>query len=254
MLKKDALGHIVLIKRMLFTLVGLITYRRYNGFNDIEIVGTEVLHKLPDKGVVFISNHQTYFADVICLFHIFFAVNNGRINSLKNPLYTFKPKTNLFYVAAAETMNKGFLPRLFKYGGCVTVKRAWREAGKTINRQVDLSEVQNIYKAIESGWVINFPQGTTKAFAPGRKGTVRIIQDTKPIVIPVVLDGFRRAFDKKGLITKKKGVKLRVQFKEPLELDPNVSKDIQLREIMDAIEQSPEFNKVPPREPKKPTV
>lgn len=243
---KDPFGHIILVKRFLFAVVGMLTYRRYNGFNDIEIKGMEILKKLPDKKVLFISNHQTYFADVICLYHIFFAANNGRLNSLKNPLYTFNPKTNIFFVAAEETMNKGFLPRLFKYAGCVTVKRAWREAGKSVNRKVDLSEVQNIYKAIEWGWVINFPQGTTKAFAPGRKGTVRIIQDTDPIVIPVVLDGFRRAFDKKGLVPKKKGVKLSVTFKQPLKIDFSKTKEEQMQQVMEAIEQTKDHLKVEP--------
>ena len=98
----------------------------------------------------------------------------------------------------------------------------------------------------DRGWVINFPQGTTKAFAPGRKGTVRIIQDTDPIVIPVVLDGFRRAFDKKGLVPKKKGVKLSVTFKQPLKIDFSKTKEEQMQQVMEAIEQTKDHLKVEP--------
>src|SRR5207302_4212265 len=62
-------------------------------------------------------------------------------------------------------------------------------------------------------WVITFPQGTTKPFAPGRRGTAYIIKHCKPIVIPVVIQGFWRAFNKKGLKFKKKGTLLSVTFK-----------------------------------------
>ncbi len=224
--------------------VGSLTYRRYNGFNDLEIEGAEILKELPERGVMFVSNHQTYFADVIALYHIFFAANNKRYGNLKPPTYLLRPKTNIYYVAAKETMNAGLLPKLFKYAGAITIKRAWRDAGKEVNRAVDMGEVENIYKAVKQGWVINFPQGTTKPFAPGRKGVIRIINDTNPIVVPVVIDGFRRAFDKKGLRIKKRGVTLRIRFKPPFHLDDSMNKTDQLNKIMKEIEQSPEFIRV----------
>ncbi|MCB0473201.1 MAG: 1-acyl-sn-glycerol-3-phosphate acyltransferase, partial [Flavobacteriaceae bacterium] len=60
----------------------------------------------------------------------------------------------------------------------------------------------NIGKALDDGWVITFPQGTTTPFKPIRRGTAFIIKEYQPIVIPVVIDGFRRSFDKKGLQVK----------------------------------------------------
>jgi hypothetical protein len=72
---------------------------------------------------------------------------------------------HFYYVAAEETMNKGILARIFKLAGAVTVKRTWRAEGKNVNRMVDLKEVENILKALDNGWVISFPQGTTSAFA-----------------------------------------------------------------------------------------
>jgi 1-acyl-sn-glycerol-3-phosphate acyltransferase len=89
--------------------------------------------------------------------------------------------------------------------------------------------------------VITFPQGTTKAFAPGRKGTALIIKQTKPIVVPVVINGFWRAFNKKGLNFKKKGVQLGVTFKEPLAIDYEAPAEQILEQIMDAIEQSKKY-------------
>jgi 1-acyl-sn-glycerol-3-phosphate acyltransferase len=89
--------------------------------------------------------------------------------------------------------------------------------------------------------VITFPQGTTRPFAPGRKGTALIIKKNRPIVVPVVINGFWRAFNKKGLAFKKKGSLLTVQFKPPLEIDYEKSSEEIMDQIMDAIEQSRKF-------------
>jgi 1-acyl-sn-glycerol-3-phosphate acyltransferase len=41
------------------------------GFNELQIEGSEIIRNLPDTNVFFISNHQTYFADVVAMFHVF---------------------------------------------------------------------------------------------------------------------------------------------------------------------------------------
>lgn len=97
-------------------------------------------------------------------------------------------------------MNKGILPKIFKIAGAVTVKRTWRAEGKNVNRMVDMSEVDNIMKALDNGWVATFPQGTTSAFAQGRRGTAKLVKNQRPIVIPIKINGFRRAFDKKDFV------------------------------------------------------
>lgn len=90
--------------------------------------------------------------------------------------------------------------------------------------------------------MITFPQGTTKPFAPGRKGTAHIIKNNKPIVMPVVINGFWRAFTKKGLTFKKVGTPLTIRFKAPLEIDyDNDSVEVILAKVMDGIEQSKEY-------------
>jgi hypothetical protein len=33
-------------------------------------------------------------------------------------------------------------------------------------------------------------QGTTKSFKPVRKGTAHIIKEHRPIVVPIIIDGF----------------------------------------------------------------
>jgi 1-acyl-sn-glycerol-3-phosphate acyltransferase len=104
-----------------------------------------------------------------------------------------------------------------------------------------MNDISNIGDALNNGWVITFPQGTTKAFAPGRRGTAHIIKKYKPIVIPVTINGFRRAFDKKGLFLKKKGVTLEVNFKAPLNLSYEEDGDVLLEIVMKAIEQSADY-------------
>ncbi|XCI74920.1 MAG: lysophospholipid acyltransferase family protein [Flavobacteriales bacterium] len=239
---RDVFGNLHIIKRFLISIFGCISYNRYNGFNKLELKGTEHLKYLPDTNVFFVSNHQTYFADVFAMFHVFCSVKNGFINTIKNPIYLLNPKVNLYYVAAKETMSKGILPKIFAYSGCIAVKRTWREREKKNKRQVDISEITNIGMALNDGWLITFPQGTTKAFAPGRRGTAHIIRKFKPLVIPIVIDGFQEAYDKKGLRIKEKGIIQKMIFKAPLTFDyKNDTTEMIMEKVMDAIEQSPKY-------------
>ncbi|XOD69604.1 MAG: lysophospholipid acyltransferase family protein [Flavobacteriales bacterium AspAUS03] len=241
---RDVFGNLHIIKRFLIFIFGCISYNRYNGFNKLELKGTEHLKNLPDTNVLFVSNHQTYFADVFAMFHVFCSVKNGFINTIKNPIYLLNPKVNLYYVAAKETMSKGILPKIFAYSGCIAVRRTWRERGKEIKRQVDISEIKNIGMALNDGWLITFPQGTTKVFAPGRRGTAHIIRKFKPFVIPIVIDGFQEAYDKKGLKVKEKGIIQKMIFKAPLTFDyKNDTTEMIMEKVMDAIEQSSKYFK-----------
>jgi len=246
---RDSFGHLYFLKRTLIFLLGSFTYNRYNGFNKLKVTGTKNLVHLPKQNVLFVSNHQTYFADVFAMYHVFCSVKNGFIDTIKNPIYLLNPKIDFYYVAAEETMKDNLLTKLFAYTGAVTVKRTWRAKGQNVNRKVDLNEINNIDIALQSGWVVTFPQGTTTAFAPGRRGTAHLIKKNKPIVIPVVIDGFRRAFDKKGLRIKKRGINATLTFKKPLDIDyENDSNDDIMQKIMNSIEQAPEFNRVRPME------
>ena len=249
MFKKNPFGHYLILKKWLIRYLGFMTHRRYRGFNELHIEGSEIIKNLPNKNVLFISNHQTYFADVVAMFHVFNASLSGRIDSIKNVGYLWSPKLNMYYIAAKETMRAGLLPRIMAYAGSVSIERTWRSDGKDINRQVKMSDISNIGTALDDGWVITFPQGTTKPFKPVRKGTAYIIKRYKPIVIPIVIDGFRRSFDKKGLMIKKKGILQSMIIKEPLEIDyENESIDSILKKIQMAIEQDTSFLKVVSKE------
>ena len=237
----ERLKHIRIVRSFVYGIVGAITYPGLAIINKIKIEGTEHLKNLPKKNVLLVSNHQTYFADVIMFIHILCAVKWRKENKLGIPFYLLNPFTNLYFVAAEETMNGSLISRFFKLAGAVTVKRTWREGGKDVKRELDVSDTQKIDMALKKSWVITFPQGTTKPFAPGRKGTAYIIKNNQPIVVPVVINGFWRAFNKKGLSFKKKGTLLSIRFKEPLMLDYNLTVDEILEQVMHAIEQSKEF-------------
>ncbi len=242
MLRKDPFGHKFFIKRFLISTIGFLTWRRYARRNRMVIKGMEHLKNLPKENVLFVSNHQTYFGEVIALLHVFSASKRGYMNSISKPWYLLRPKINNYFVAAEETMKKGILPRIFAYVGSVSIQRTWREGANDVNRKVRLEDLSNIGLALSDGWVINFPQGTTKQGAKGRRGITVLVKKYNPIVIPVVIEGFRKAFDKKGLaMKKKKGVKLSIHIKEPLRFLEGESGDAMLEKIMDAIEQSETF-------------
>ena len=236
-----SLQHTRIVKSMVYFIVGVFSYPGLAIINRIKITGTENIKNLPKKNVLFVSNHQTYFADVITFLHIFCAVKWRKQNRLGVPLYLLNPFTRVYFVAAAETMKSSWLTKLFVWGGAITVKRTWRPEGNEVLRGLDTGDTRKIAKALENNWVITFPQGTTKPFAPGRKGTAFIIKNNKPIVIPVVISGFWRAFNKKGLKFKKKGSLLSVNFKEPIQFTYEETIDVILEKVMDAIEQSKKF-------------
>lgn len=233
--------HINIVRKLVYAVVGAVSYPGLTIVNKLQISGTEHIRDLPKKNVLFVSNHQTYFADVITFLHIFCAVKWGKENRLGIPYYLLNPFTKVYYVAAEETMKGSFISRLFTLAGALTVKRTWNPEAKEKRRGLDPSDTRKITRALQNNWVITFPQGTTKPFAPGRKGTALIIKQTRPIVVPVVINGFWRAFNKKGLKFKKKGILLTVTFKEPLEIDYEAPTEIILDKLMQAIEQSREF-------------
>jgi len=243
--KRNPFGHNLLIKKWLIRILGILTHQRFNRFNKLKIEGSDVLKNLPENNVLFVSNHQTYFADVAAMFHVFNASLSGRVDSIKNMTYLWQPKLNIYYVAAKETMKAGLLPRILAYVGSVSIERTWRSKGEDVNRQVKMSDISNIGTALDDGWVITFPQGTTTPFKPIRKGTAHIIKKYKPTVIPIVIDGFRRSFDKKGIRIRKKNILQSMEIKKPLNIDyDNETIESIVEKIEYAIEQHPSFLKV----------
>ncbi len=243
--KRNPFGHNLFIKKWLIRILGFLSHTRFNRFNKLKIEGSNILRSIPKNNVLFVSNHQTYFADVVAMFHVFNASLSGRDDSIKNVMYLWQPKLNIYYIAAKETMKDGLFPRILAYVGSVSIDRTWRSKGEQVNRQVKMSDVSKIGIALEDGWVITFPQGTTTPFKPIRKGTAHIIKKYKPTVVPIVIDGFRRSFDKRGIRIKKRDILQSMEIKKPLNIDyENESVESIVEKIEYAIEQHPSFLKV----------
>ena len=71
--------------------------------------------------------------------------------------------------------------------------------------------------------------------APVRKGTAHIIREYQPVVVPITLSGFDRAFERKGLRRIGRDVELKIRFDRPLTIEPDDSVE-RIHEILtDAI-------------------
>src|SRR3981081_4370224 len=119
----EKLKKIRIVRALVYAAVGVVSYPGLAIINRLKISGTEHLKNLPRKNVLFVSNHQTYVADVITFLHIFCAVKWGKVNRLGVPFYLLNPFTSVYYVAAEETMKGSLISRFFTLAGALTVKR-----------------------------------------------------------------------------------------------------------------------------------
>ena len=221
-MNKNIFGQYLIIKKAIIRTIGVLTHKTFNN-KRFNIQGTTILNEIPKHNVLFISNHQTYFYDVIAMLHVFNASVNGRRDSLKNILYLLKPKSNIYFIAALETMKASVISKILSYAGSILIKRTWREAGKEITRNIRSEDFDNIIKALNDGWVITFPRGTTDNSKPVRSGTAYIIKQTNPIVIPVKIDGFGDVFERNSLKIKNKTKTFSIKFGNALKFNDNES-------------------------------
>ena len=242
MFKRNIFGQVIVGKEIIIRFLGLISFPRFRWYYNSVIKGAEIFCDLQDRNVLIVSNHQTYFLDVAYMHHVIHSSLRGMPNVIRFPGLFYRIKSNIYIVAAAETMKDGWFAKLLSYAGIIPIKRTWREKGKDVTRKVDLKDFDKIGNALKDGWVITFPQGTTKPFSPIRRGTAHIIKEYKPLIIPVVVDGLRRGFDKKGIKPIKKHIDLKMTVKPPLEIDYDDDVNVIIAQIADAIEQSDEHN------------
>ena len=217
-MKKNIFGQSIFLKRFIIGFIGLITHRTFSNKRFV-IRGSKNLFNLPETNVLFVSNHQTYFYDVIAMLHVFNSSVKGRIDSVKRPKYLINPKTNLYYIASLETMKKSLITKLLTYAGAVLVQRSWRDSGESVSRDIRLEDPDKIKLALQDGWVITFPRGTTDNSKPIRKGTAHIIKNNNPLIVPINLTGFKDVFQRNGLrvINRKKDFSLEIM--KPLRID-----------------------------------
>jgi len=156
--------------------------------NRVRIQGSHVLDRLPKKGVVFLSNHQTYFLEAIAFYDLLYI---RQLLPWEDPFLRF--------CAAEETMKKNLVTSLMTKVGAVTIRRSFRDAGKEVSRPVDLEGASRIEQAIAAGWMLHYPAGTTKQGAPLRPGVPLLLHRTRAVAVPVRVDGFRELLAYKQL-------------------------------------------------------
>ena len=217
-MKKNIFGQTIFLKRLIIGFVGLITHRTFRS-KRFEIKGSKNLVNLPNTNVLFVSNHQTYFYDVIAMLHVFNSSVKGRIDSVKKPKYLISPKTNLYYIASLETMKKSVITKLLTYAGAVLVQRSWRDSGESVSRDIRSEDPDKIKLALKDGWVITFPRGTTDNSKPIRKGTAHIIKNNNPLIVPINLIGFKDVFQRNGLKVINRKKFFSIEIMKPLQID-----------------------------------
>lgn len=224
---RDAFGNLRPVRAVITNLGGYLTAIQLRVLNRLRIEGVENLKSLPSRGVLLVSNHLTHYMDAIVVLH--------STSYLRRP-YLVWPRTNLYVVAALETMkSRGWLPRLMAYNGTILVRRTWKDGDVSVDRKVELGDVEKIRLGLSDGWVLTYPQGTTTPGAPGRIGCAHLIKQCRPVVVPVRLDGLRETFDKTGLRLRRTGQELRVRYGRPLDLDYELPAPDILRTVMAAI-------------------
>ena len=130
------------VRKVVYAVVGIFSYPGIAIINKLKISVTEHIENLPPRNVLFVSNHQTYFADVITFLHIFCAVKWRKRNKLGIPYYLLNPFTRVYYVASEDTMKSSWISRLFTLAGALTVKRTWKKDGNETRRGLDPSDTR----------------------------------------------------------------------------------------------------------------
>ena len=217
-MKKNIFGQTIFLKRLIIGFVGLITHKTFRNKRYV-IKGSKNLVNLPGNNVLFVSNHQTYFYDVIAMLHVFNSSVKGRIDSVKKPKYLISPKTNLYYIASLETMKTSIITKLLTYAGAVLVQRSWRDSGESVSRDIRSEDPDKIKLALKDGWVITFPRGTTDNSKPIRKGTAHIIKNNDTLVVPINLIGFKDVFQRNGLKVINRKKFFSIEIMKPLKID-----------------------------------
>jgi len=150
----------------LFAALGFLFFKI---FHKTKIIGKENVPKRPNT--LLLSNHQSMIDSFLIGLHAFF------------PISLIRPSTIPWNPAAEENFYRNsFLGLLADNWKCIPVKKGRK----------DLSVIFKMAEALQTGPLILFPEGTRSrdgSIGPPRGGAGMLIQESKPTVIPVCIDG-----------------------------------------------------------------
>ena len=219
------------LKPYLYRVLRFFSYIDMQIKNKVEIKGMKVVQALPSTNVMFVSNHETYYMDVILMCQALWN-SNGRLSINKD----------LYFVAAEETALKSPLLRHLDFTGCVPLKRQWKHDGEEIQRERDEGAIDNMAQVLKRGWLINFPTGTVDPSAIIRPGLAKFLKHHRPIVVPVQLSGVRKSYGKTGFVTRTFNNKMKVSFSEPLSIDYEKDSLEKITALIGASIDHPDYN------------
>ena len=94
--KRNPFGHILLLKKWLIRIFGLVSHSRYRKFNSLHIEGSEILRKLPAFRCFVCFKSPNLFCRCCChVSRVFNASLSGRDDTIKNIGYIWNPKLNM---------------------------------------------------------------------------------------------------------------------------------------------------------------
>lgn len=162
----------------------------------IDVSGRE--HLRPDATYLVMSNHQSHY-DVPVLFH------------------TLGPPhgASLRMIAKIELFSFPFFGRAMLEAGFISIDRGSRESA--------IESLRNAKETIRSGvnvWIA--PEGTrspTGKLLPFKKGGFHLALDVREAILPVTIDGTRRALPR-GSSVSHRGADVRVVVHRPIDVTP----------------------------------
>jgi 1-acyl-sn-glycerol-3-phosphate acyltransferase len=77
---------------------------------------SEIIRNLPDTNVLFISNHQTYFADVVAMFHVLTSLKGERQYKKMYCIYGIQ----IILCCCQRNNASWLLTRIMAYGGAIS--------------------------------------------------------------------------------------------------------------------------------------
>jgi 1-acyl-sn-glycerol-3-phosphate acyltransferase len=165
--------------------------------NRTEIIGKENIPA--DRSLLLCSNHQSMIDSFLIGAIAFF------------PRVLIRPDLLPYHPAALENFFKGRIIRwMSRKWRCIAVRRG----------EHDMFALSQMIKSLKNGTMILFPEGTrsrTGRVGSGRVGVGKLIYDSRPLVIPVAIQGMDKVLPI-GCSIPRIFQKIKIIYGEPLEL------------------------------------
>jgi 1-acyl-sn-glycerol-3-phosphate acyltransferase len=196
--KKCASGVDAVLTYLWINTTAVIANFFFRVLNRTEIIGKENIPA--NRSLLLCSNHQSMIDSFLIGAIAFY------------PRVLIRPDLLPYHPAALENFFKGRLMSwMSKKWRCIAVRRG----------EHDMFALSQMIKSLKNGTMILFPEGTrsrTGRVGSGRVGVGKLIYDSRPLVIPVAIQGMDKVLPI-GCVVPRIFQKIRIIYGEPLDLD-----------------------------------